>query len=166
MALALALAVALQPEPSSPEQEAVLPVAAPIVVNVSPDSARRRAVAQAAVKFGVEVNLALAVSRVENWSGDNTAVSKTGCCLGIMQVDTALHTGRYTECEDITTVMGNACYGVAVLRDALSVCNGDWRCAVRKYGGWEAQWADPQRARRYVAQIAQLRRQYQSAAGG
>jgi soluble lytic murein transglycosylase-like protein len=87
--------------------------------------------------FNVDTQLALAVSRVENWSGRPTAVSPTGCCVGVMQVHVAVWQGHFPQCgQDLLDMGTNACYGVLILKHYLEVCGGDVDCALQLYGGW------------------------------
>ncbi len=103
----------------------------------------------------VPPELALQVSRAENWRGLPGAWSPIGCCVGVMQVHVAEHYGNYDkQCggSDLMTTRDNACYGVYILRDYLRECR--WAgavnvttCAVARYGGGRS----PKTRARYLA---------------
>jgi transglycosylase-like protein with SLT domain len=74
-------------------------------------------VAQEARRAGVSVDLALAVSHVENWSGDSTAISSRGA-VGLMQVLPKYWQHEFEEecgCGSLVQRRLNACKGVRVL---------------------------------------------------
>lgn len=78
-------------------------------------------VAQEARRAGVSVRLALAVSHVENTSGDSLAVSKRGA-VGIMQVLPKYWQHEFENecgCGSLFARRRNACVGVHVLGRAL-----------------------------------------------
>lgn len=106
-------------------------------------------VAEEAVKVGVPMEVAVAVSHVENWSGDSTAVSSAGA-VGIMQVMPFWPEYRpdwSEECIDrsgppwswsirpsLTERRYNACLGVRVLQ-LYHRQYGNWNTALRAYNG-------------------------------
>ena len=74
-------------------------------------------VAQEARRAGVSVPLALAVSHVENWTGDSMAVSPRGA-VGLMQVVPKYWQHEFEEecgCGSLFQRRLNACKGVRVL---------------------------------------------------
>jgi len=114
--------------------------ASPIVVTdtLSSDARRDIAVREAAIRWGMDVDTALAISHTENWTGKPGAWSRTGCCVGIMQVNVRQWYGRFhTECggSDLFDPRTNACYGVLIWRHHLRECGGDGDCALRAYVG-------------------------------
>ena len=114
--------------------------ASPIVVTdtLSSDAHRDIAVREAAIRWGINVDTALAISHTENWTGKPDAWSRTGCCIGIMQVNVRRWYGRFhTECggSDLFDPRTNACYGVLIWRHHLRECGGDGDCALRAYVG-------------------------------
>ncbi len=116
------------------------PFALPIVVTDSLSSNARRdtAVREAAIRWGVNVDTALAISHTENRTGISGAWSRTGCCVGIMQVNVRYWYGRFhKECgsSDLFDPRTNACYGVLIWRHHLRECGGDGDCALRAYVG-------------------------------
>ena len=126
--ISLAVVFPYTPEPT-PE-----PVATP---TLQPPT-RDEAVVAAAEQWGVDPALALAVSYTENWSGDDSAWSRTHCCVGIMQVNVKVWFGVFHEqCggSDLLDRATNACYGVLILRGYLRECDGELRCALTKYVG-------------------------------
>ncbi len=117
-----------------------LPFASPIVVTdtLSSDARRDIAVREAAIRWGINVDTVLAISHTENWTGKPAAWSRTGCCVGIMQVNVRQWYGRFhTECggSDLFDLRTNACYGVLIWRHHLGECGGDGDCALRAYVG-------------------------------
>ena len=117
-----------------------MPFTSPIVVTdtLSSDARRDTAVREAAIRWGVNVDTALAISHTENWTGIPGAWSRTGCCVGIMQVNVRQWYGRFhTECggSDLFDPRTNACYGMLIWRHHLSECGGDGDCALRAYVG-------------------------------
>jgi len=125
------------------------PASPPAPVCVAPITAtpptreelRIEAVTRWADSLGVDPALALALSRRENKTAQDSAWSPTGCCVGVMQVYVKLHAGSYDELcgSDLLTLETNACYGVAILRDVLDDCDGSVHCALRRYGGFVTQ---------------------------
>ncbi len=116
------------------------PFASPIVVadTLSSDARRDMAVREAAIRWGVNVDTALAISHTENWRGIPGAWSRTGCCVGIMQVNVGYWYGKFnTECagSDLFDPRTNACYGVLIWRHHLRECGGVGDCALRAYVG-------------------------------
>ena len=117
-----------------------MPLASPIVVadTLSSDARRNMAVREAAIRWGVNVDTALAISHVENWRGIPGAWSRTGCCVGVMQVNVGYWYGKFhKECggSDLFDPRTNACYGVLIWRHHLGECGGDGDCALRAYVG-------------------------------
>ncbi|MEE8251314.1 MAG: transglycosylase SLT domain-containing protein [Gemmatimonadales bacterium] len=117
-----------------------MPFASPIVVTdtLSSDAQRDTAVRQAAIRWGINVDTALAISHTENWRGIPGAWSRTGCCVGIMQVNVRHWYGRFhEECgnSDLFDIRTNACYGVLIWQHHLRECGGDGDCALRAYVG-------------------------------
>lgn len=118
------------------------------------DDYRRRAVRHEAMRWGIDPELALAVSLVENWSGRPDAVSRVGA-VGIMQVMPTVWTGRFDrECgHDLYDPRTNACYGVLILAFYLGNCRGDTDCALARYNGA----ITPSKAVRYQQLVAARR---------
>lgn len=117
-----------------------IPFALPIVVTdtLSSDARRDTAVREAATRWGINIDTALAISHTENWTGIPGAWSRTGCCIGIMQVNVRYWYGRFhKECDgsDLFDLRTNACYGVLIWRHHLRECDGDGDCALRAYVG-------------------------------
>ena len=108
-------------------------------------------VSAAARRWGVDPALAVAVSHVENWTGQPRAISSRGA-VGLMQV-MPFHLGRFPGCapvsplaavlnvqtvlrqEDLYDPVINVCYGVRLLRHYLRVCHGRLGCALVLYSG-------------------------------
>ena len=116
------------------------PFASPIVVTdtLSNDTRRDAAVREAAIRWDVSVDTALAISHTENWRGIPGAWSTTGCCVGVMQVNVRYWYGRFhRECggSDLFDIHTNACYGVLIWQHHLRECRGDGACALRAYVG-------------------------------
>lgn len=110
---------------------------------------RDSAVSAEAIKAGVPVHLALAVSHAEDWSGDTMARSSVGA-LGVMQARPEYWDGTFVaECGDgpLTGLRRGACVGVRILAEFHAVCPV-WGPAVREYGrgpakaGCEAGYGD------------------------
>lgn len=91
---------------------------------------RDSVVSAAARKRGVPVQLALAVSRVENTRGDPKARGSAGE-VGLMQVHPLAHNLDPKQLEDPAF---NADYGVRLLR-GLFENYGSWEKAIRAYNG-------------------------------
>ncbi len=135
-------AKALQP-PADDEQLTML----------SDNERRVLAVHAYADSLGVDPELALAVSFVENVRGVPDAKSSRGA-VGIMQVRPSVWLGSFPECGvELTDVTTNACYGVNVLRHYLMSCHNDVRCALRKYVGARSA----AKAQSYIADVDSLR---------
>lgn len=80
-------------------------------------------------------DLALAVARVENWSGHPLAVSSAGA-VGIMQVHPPAWQGVFPDCgEDLFDPQVNACYGVRILGYYLIRHDGNEFSALAAYNG-------------------------------
>lgn len=100
---------------------------------------------------GVPVALALAVSHVENTSGDSMAVSSAGA-VGIMQVTPKLWQHAFESecgCGSLFRRQHNACVGVHVLK-LQRQRHGSWEAALRAYHG---SLQMPTVGRQYVAAV-------------
>jgi soluble lytic murein transglycosylase-like protein len=122
-----------------------IPIASPIVVTDTLSTGTRRdiAVRETAIRWGINVDTALAISHAENTTGKPDAWSSTGCCVGIMQVNVRRWYGRFhAECggSDLFDMRTNACYGVLIWRYHLRECGGDGDCALRAYVGQRNNW--------------------------
>lgn len=98
-------------EPASPDGTTV----APLPRNFSAE--RDSIVATEARRAGVPADLAIAVSHVENWTGDSMAVSSAGA-VGIMQVMPKYWQDAFPEACGAGSLFErrrNACVGVRVL---------------------------------------------------
>lgn len=103
---------------------------------LSPSDQRDSIVAQEARRAGVPVGLALAVSHVENTSGDSMAVSKVGA-VGLMQVLPKYWQHAFEDecgCGSLFHSKRNACVGVRVLGGYLKQYKTTAR-ALRAYHG-------------------------------
>lgn len=89
----------------------------------------------AAVRAGVKPELAIAVSHVENWTGDSTVVSSAGA-IGLMQVMPRWRHSFEDECGcgPLENRWRNACVGAFILREALD-SQPDVDRALRTYHG-------------------------------
>lgn len=117
LSLLLGLTIPLGPTRPIDTPTKALPVQ-PRNLSVERDSI----VAQEARRAGVPSALALAVSHVENSTGDSTAVSKTGA-VGLMQVLPKFWQHAFEEecgCGSLLNRKRNACVGVRVLGLHLS----------------------------------------------
>jgi len=120
---------------------AALEQAAPDTVTVyqlSNEDQRMAWIAHYARQFDVDSNLALQVSRAENFRAIPDAWSRTDCCVGVMQIHVGYHYGKYANvCDgnDLLTIRDNVCYGIALLREQLKLCNGDISCTLGRYSG-------------------------------
>lgn len=132
-------------------------------------SRRDSIVAESAKRWNIPVELAIAISHVENWSGDSTAVSSAGA-VGIMQVMPMWGPGgRYDlsgrcvqragvpawdlplrDTRDLTNMDLNACLGMQVLRNAFDT-HGNWNAALRAYNGAITPW----KGDLYVSQVVE-----------
>jgi soluble lytic murein transglycosylase-like protein len=116
---------------------------------LTPSQWRDRVVAQEARRAGVSPALAVAVSHVENWSGDRFAISRTGCCLGVMQVNVSVWSKAFLEeCGEhsLTDVRTNACVGVMILRHYLHRTRSTHQALAAYYG-------EPWDGARYVRKV-------------
>ena len=116
----------------------VAPAEAPKpVFFTGPSMERDSIVAQAARKAGMPQALAIAMSHVENWSGDSTAVHPKSGAVGLMQVLPKLWADSFmVECG-ADTIIGrwrNACVGTHVAMRYFQE-SGNWDDAMRKYAG-------------------------------
>ena len=128
------------------------PAARPFKRPLSPDSVRVIIVAAEARRWGVDPELAVAVSRAENGNADPMARSSVGA-FGWMQVMPAVWIGRFNrECgsSDLADGRVNACYGVLILKQYLAQCGDDVACALQLYNGASTR----QRARPYLVAVA------------
>lgn len=115
-------------------------------------------VALEARRAGVPVDIALAVSHVENWSGDSTAVSPAGA-VGIMQVMPKYWQHSFEEecgCGSLTQRHRNACVGVRIL-DQYYTRYKTWGKTVRAYHGSHASHAGQQYADAVLERLAAIR---------
>lgn len=133
----------------SPVNERELPMAPPIRAVADREAVREAVGKRWAHHFGLNPELLVSVSRRENGSGDPKVWSKTGCCVGLWQIN-LIHLEEYW---DICGLPGatpiytwlydpsaNGCYGAAILRDKLQNCRGNIDCALRQYSayvGWK-----------------------------
>lgn len=106
---------------------------------------RDRLVAEAARRHAVPVDLAIAVSHVENWRGLPQARSSAGA-VGLMQVMPDIHGSTARELEDPGH---NVELGVKILRMYYDRY-GSWEKALRAYNG---SLKLPRAGDRYVAQV-------------
>lgn len=94
-------------------------------------------VAAAAREHGMPVALAIAVSHVENWSGDSAVRHPASGATGLMQVLPRMWGDSFrTECGGGTLIerRRNACVGVRIALRYRRTC-GNWDCALRLYVG-------------------------------
>lgn len=85
---------------------------------------------------GVPTSIALAVARVENWSGDSMAVSPAGA-VGLMQIMPKHWQHAFEEecgCGSLFRRQRNACVGVRILKLKYEE-QGTWEAALRAYNG-------------------------------
>lgn len=100
-------------------------------------------VAQAARDVGVPPALAVAVSHVENWTGDSLAISPRGA-VGLMQVLPRFWAHTFDlDCgaAPLLARAKNACVGVHVLAYEFQRF-GTWGPALRAYGGGTTRYSD------------------------
>lgn len=87
-----------------------------------------------AVAHGVDPELALAVSRAENWSADSMAHGQHGE-TSIMQILPS-NVGRFAHCgTNMHSMRTSACYGVHLLAECLQHSVGNRVRALRCYNG-------------------------------
>lgn len=103
--------------------QAVLPDGTTVVTATPRSFSEQRdsIVAHEARRAGVPVKLAIAVSHVENWTGDSMAVSPVGA-VGLMQVLPKYWQHSFEEecgCGSLFRRQRNACVGVRVLKQYL-----------------------------------------------
>lgn len=113
------------------------------------DQRRNANVVSQARRFGADTLRMVRLSHRENYSGRPWLWSSTGCCTGIMQVNT-VHLADFWElCAPTGSPEGtygdsvqvlqeprtNACYGVNIWLDKVRLCKGNLRCALRRYVG-------------------------------
>lgn len=135
-----------QPEP--------IRVAPPILVppTMTLEEARDSIVAFEARRFGMPVAMALAITHVENWSGDSTAANARSGALGIMQIMPQIWSNAFQhDCYGDRALVDrhrNACLGVQI---ALLYYGqtGNWDDALRRYAGA----VTPSRGDRYVSSV-------------
>lgn len=102
----------------------------PGMLPIDDSQVRDGLVREAAARYGVPVNLAIAVSHVENWSGKPDARSSAGA-IGIMQVMPGMHGSSAEQLVDPTH---NADVGMRVLKHYFDRF-GNWDAALRAYNG-------------------------------
>lgn len=103
---------------------------------MGPSEQRDSIVAFQARRWGMPVDLALAISHTENWRGDSLARSHVGA-VGLMQVLPKVWSNSFLlECgfEDLTNRRRNACVGVMVAMGYFYQ-RGNWTDALRDYVG-------------------------------
>ncbi len=114
------------------------------VVFSGPSHERDSIVAAAARLAGMPEQLAIAVSHVENWGGDSTAVHPVSGCLGLMQVCPRTWADSFTvQCgtDSLIARWRNACVGAFIAMEYFQAC-GNWDCALIKYVGAECTSRD------------------------
>lgn len=102
-----------------------------------PSEERDSIVAFEARQAGMDPALAIAVSHVENWSGDSTAVHPRSGAVGLMQIMPFWSDSFQVECygaSDLTTRRRNACIGTRIAVRYFREC-GNWNCALTWYVG-------------------------------
>ena len=147
IALVAFMAGSLVPRAANPSalDEALVPVVDTVILSAS--DFRDHVVSIEAVRAGVPVAMALAVSHAENWSGRLDARSVAGA-VGIMQVmpyerngTTPLWINAWpTTCygdRPLDDAWRNACVGSRILRRYFTESNQDWDLTLRKYNGAE-----------------------------
>lgn len=130
------LAVAQQDHRSAPQH--------PLSVSEQRDSI----VAQEARKVGIPTPVAIAVSHIENFSGDSLAVSNKGA-VGLMQVMPLIWSHKFEEdcgCGSLFPRRRNACLGVHVLK-LYHDKHKTWEKTLRAYHGSN----DHPQGREYIA---------------
>lgn len=120
-------------------------------ITLTASQERDQIVTLEAQQAGVPVSLALAVSHVENTSGDSMAVSSAGA-VGLMQVLPKYHQHAFEAecgCGSLFLRHRNACVGVRVLKQ-YRLQQGTWEGALRAYHG---SLRLPTVGRKYVASV-------------
>ena len=143
------LGMLLIPADREPPKQQDIKVGMPPLLNE--DSLRHVYVREEASRWGVDPELAIAVSLAENWSGDPAAVSSAGA-LGWMQVMPLWHGSfLHTVCGGgpLIARRTNACLGVGILAFYLHACGQDVPCALQRYNGARTPW----KAQRYVRAV-------------
>jgi len=110
---------------------------APVTLFAGPSQERDSIVAQEARLAGMPVALAIAVSHVENWSGDSTARHPASGAVGLMQILPRTWSDSFAvECgvDSLVVRRRNACVGVHVAVEYFQQ-RGNWNDALRMYAG-------------------------------
>lgn len=118
------------------------PIVPPASVSVpilfgGPSEERDSIVAYEARRAGMDPALAIAVSHVENWSGDSTAAHPRSGAMGLMQVMPFWADSFHVECYGpgtLTMRRRNACIGARIAVQYFREC-GNWHCALTWYVG-------------------------------
>jgi hypothetical protein len=98
-----------------------------------------QAVVADAGKYGLDPRLVSGLLLVENPWLDPGAVSHAGA-VGLFQVMPTVWDGVYPDCGDLSTVAGNMCYGLRILRYYLDRHNDDFDRALLAYNGCRPHW--------------------------
>lgn len=112
------------------------PVAPAPVLFGGPSEERDSIVAFEARRAGMPDGVAVAISHVENWSGDSTVRHSRSGATGLMQVMHFWADSFHVECgtDSLIVRRRNACVGVRIAKLYFEQC-GDWDCALRRYVG-------------------------------
>jgi len=108
-----------------------------VTLFAGPSQERDSIVAQAAREAGMPTALAIAVSHVENWSGDSTARHPVSGALGLMQVLPRMWRDSFPiECglDSLVARRRNACVGAHIAVEYFEQ-RGNWNDALRMYAG-------------------------------
>lgn len=119
------------------------PVPAPILFG-GPSEERDSIVAYEARRAGMDPALAIAVSHMENWSGDSAAAHPRSGAVGLMQVMPFWTDSFPADCYgpgDLTMRSRNACIGARIAVRYFREC-GNWNCALVRYVGAECTRRD------------------------
>lgn len=117
-------------------QPSEVPQPTPVLFG-GPSEERDSIVAFEARQAGMDPALAIAVSHVENWSGDSAAVHPRSGAVGLMQVMPFWADSFQVECygpSDLTDRRRNACIGARIAMRYFREC-GNWNCALVWYVG-------------------------------
>jgi hypothetical protein len=98
-----------------------------------------QAVVADAGKYGLDTRLVSGLLLVENPWLDPGAVSHAGA-VGLFQVMPTVWDGVYPDCGDLSTVAGNMCYGLRILRHYLDRHDNDFDRALLAYNGCRPHW--------------------------
>ncbi len=102
-----------------------------------PSEERDSIVAFEARQAGMDPALAIAISHVENWSGDSAAVHPRSGAIGLMQIMPFWADSFQVECygpSALTNRRRNACIGSRIAMRYFREC-GNWNCALVWYVG-------------------------------